>query len=213
MIKLQNICFSYPNTNEFYQFTLKCLPQSCTLIKGKSGSGKSTLLALISGFLKPSTGKIFLNKQDKTTAQVFDRPISFLFQNNNTFPQLTVFENVSLAINKGKKLSAIEEEKIKYILNQVGILSQKNKKPEFLSGGQLQRVGIARCLLMHRPILLMDEPFSALDEETELELINLILSLKNKFKLTLIIVAHRTNLLKILSSNTYYIRNGKLNHI
>lgn len=213
MIDLQNVCFSYPNTSEGYDFTLKCPAGSCTLIQGKSGSGKSTLLSLISGFLTPSAGKILLQGESKTQTCAPERPVSFLFQDHNTFPQLTVFENVALGLNQGKRLTPDQRNQVGSILDQAGLLPHKEKKPEALAGGQLQRVGLARCLLMRRPILLMDEPFSALDEETESELVALTLSLQKKFQLTLVIAAHRTNLLEAFSPTRYHIRSGQLNQV
>jgi thiamine transport system ATP-binding protein len=210
MIHLQNVEFSYPNTSEVYQFTLKCLSKSCTVIQGKSGSGKSTLLSLISGFLKPNTGKITLKEENKTNAPIHERPVSSLFQNHNTFPQLSVFENVALGITSKRTLTKEQTHQINTILEQVGLLKHTNKKPNALSGGELQRVGLARCLLMRRPILLMDEPFSALDEETEEELVTLIQHIQRDFQLTLVIAAHRTNLLERLSPTRYKIDSGKL---
>ncbi|MCP4923388.1 MAG: ATP-binding cassette domain-containing protein [bacterium] len=210
MIDLKNVEFSYPNTSSAYDFSLQCAPGSCTLIQGKSGSGKSTLLSLISGFSRPHSGTILLQQENKTQTRIHERPVSFLFQNHNTFPQLSVFENVALGLAQGRGLTPNQKSHVDDILDQVGLLSHKEKKPENLSGGEHQRVGLARCLLMRRPILLMDEPFSALDEETETELVALTQKLQQEFYLTLVIAAHRTNLLESLSPTRYRIHSGKI---
>lgn len=128
-----------------------------------SGAGKSTPLNLIAGFLTPASGSLTIDGVDHTTTPPSRRPVSMLFQENNLFSHLTVAQNIGLGLNPGLKLNAAQQEKMHAIARQMGIDNLMARLPGELSGGQRQRVALARCLVREQPILLLDEPFSALD--------------------------------------------------
>ncbi len=130
---------------------------------GPSGAGKSTLLNLIAGFLPPASGSLRINGEVHNATPPAQRPVSMLFQENNLFNHLTVRQNISLGIHPGLKLSREEQAQVAAMAGQMGIDALLERLPGELSGGQRQRAALARCLVRQQPVLLLDEPFSALD--------------------------------------------------
>lgn len=159
-------------------------------VLGPSGAGKSTLLSLIAGFLTPASGQIMLNGIDHTATAPAQRPVSMLFQENNLFNHLTVRQNIGLGLNPGLKLNAAQLERLATIANQMAISDLLDRLPSQLSGGQRQRVALARCLVREQPILLLDEPFSALDPALRQEMLQLLDNLCRQQQLTLLMVSH-----------------------
>ncbi len=179
---LNDISFSIPDVPDHGEFI--------TII-GPSGCGKSTLLSLIAGFLRPTSGDVLV-KGDPVGGPGRDR--GMIFQQYSSFPHLTVFGNVmfGLEINRhaiGLDASA-RKARAEDLIEQVGLTAHKDKYPHQLSGGQQQRVAIARSLAMEPQILLMDEPFSALDEPTRLEMQELLVGLWNRTHPTIFCVTH-----------------------
>lgn len=155
---------------------------SFTTVVGPSGSGKSTLLRIIAGLSKPTAGTIeWADPQSK---------ISFVFQGFALFPYLTVEENIEF----GLKMSGASEEdrrkKVKELVEKMGLSGSEKKHPKELSGGMKQRVGIARALAVDPKLLLLDEPFSALDEFTAEKLRQLLLDVWEERKMTVLMVTH-----------------------
>ena len=179
-------------------------------IVGPSGAGKSTLLNLIAGFVLPTQGNIWLNGENHTRSAPYERPVSMLFQENNLFPHLTVQQNLALGLKTSLKLTALEQEQIERVADAVGLTSFLSRLPNSLSGGQKQRVALARCLLRDKPILLLDEPFSALDPELRLEMLNLIDELCHNKKLTLLLVTHQPSELTGKVDRMLRIENGRI---
>ena len=188
MIELQKIEYQYDNFN--MQFALNLTAKERVVIVGPSGAGKSTLLSLIAGFIFPHSGQIILNHQNVTTTLPGNRPVSMLFQHNNLFSHLTVEQNIVLGIKPALKLSQTEKNTVGDILARVGLDGFNQRYPEQLSGGQRQRVALARCLIQHRPILLLDEPFSSLDQALRFEMLALVNQICSEFNLTLMMVSH-----------------------
>jgi NitT/TauT family transport system ATP-binding protein len=158
-------------------------------IIGPSGCGKSTLLNLIAGFVKPTAGEVLV-RGEAVCGPGRDR--GMIFQQYSSFPHLTVLQNVlfglevnRLATGQSERLARAEN-----VLEQVALTEHMHKYPHQLSGGQQQRVAIARSLVMEPQILLMDEPFSALDEPTRLEMQELIVELWHRIKPTIVCVTH-----------------------
>ncbi len=192
MINLKNISFQYKSDKSItMHFDLSIKQGEKVAIIGASGAGKSTLLNLIAGFLFADSGEIWLNGDNHSQSKPHQRPISMLFQAHNLFNHLTVEENIGLGIQPNLKLSNSEKKQIIDIAQQVGLTDMLTKKPEQLSGGQQQRVALARCLLRDKPILLLDEPFSALDKNLRQEMLALLAQLCKKKNLTLLIVTHQ----------------------
>ena len=179
-------------------------------IVGPSGAGKSTLLNLIAGFVLPTQGNIWLNGENHTQSAPYERPVSMLFQENNLFPHLTVQQNLALGLKTSLKLTALEQDQIEQVADAVGLTSFLSRLPNSLSGGQKQRVALARCLLRDKPILLLDEPFSALDPELRMEMLNLIDELCHSKKLTLLLVTHQPSELTDKVDRMLRIENGRI---
>nr|WP_255307206.1 thiamine ABC transporter ATP-binding protein [Gilliamella apicola] len=171
-------------------FNLKIAAKEKVVIIGRSGAGKSTLLNLIAGFVSPNSGQILLNHQNMTRTLPGKRPVSILFQRNNLFNHLTVEQNIGLGIKPCLKLNASERQTIEDMLVKVSLAGFNNRYPNQLSGGQRQRVALARCLIQHRPVLLLDEPFSALDQALRFEMLALVDQICDDFNLTLMMVSH-----------------------
>lgn len=144
---------------------------------GESGSGKTSVLKLIAGLYKPTSGVI----RDEGL-------VSMVFQDFALMPWLSVIQNIEFPFKVAGQ--PIDSKKVQQVINEIGLRGFEQKYPRDLSGGQNQRVGIARALVINREILLMDEPFSALDIKTEAELRSDVLKLWNSRKLTVVMVSH-----------------------
>ena len=208
MIRLDNVFLAddaLPMT-----FDLQVAAGERIAIVGPSGAGKSTLLNLIAGFVLPTQGNIWLNGENHTQSAPYERPVSMLFQENNLFPHLTVQQNLALGLKTSLKLTALEQDQIERVADAVGLTSFLSRLPNSLSGGQKQRVALARCLLRDKPILLLDEPFSALDPELRLEMLNLIDELCHSKNLTLLLVTHQPSELTGKVDRMLRIENGRI---
>lgn len=191
MLELKEVTFAYPGQTETYVFSLKVAPGEIVSISGTSGSGKSTLLDLVAGYQTPSRGAISLNGKPIQLLRPEQRPVAIVFQDNNIFGHLSAGTNLSLAIphmNKREK-----EEHIQSALNAVGLGSFANHRANDLSGGQKQRVALARTLLLDRAILLMDEPFTALDAKAAAEMRLLVKKLVLQNNWRTILVSHHAD--------------------
>lgn len=157
-----------------YQYDFQINQGDFVGIVGPSGGGKSTLLSLIAGLLPIYSGQIEFAGQNITQLPPYKRPVSLLFQNHNLFEHLTIEQNIALGIRPDLKLSAAEKQQVTDLAAELEIADLLHRKPFELSGGQQQRAAIGRILLRKQPILLLDEPFSALDEKLRTELLRLI---------------------------------------
>ncbi len=160
-------------------------------IIGPSGSGKSSLLYLLSGLLRPQSGKVYYLGAPLKNVQ---QDIAVILQDYGLFPWKNVFHNVALGLTVQKKNNRLTKAKIKQkvegVLVQLGLADQGKKYPSQLSGGQKQRVAIARALVLQPKVLLMDEPFAALDAITKENLEGLLLDICQEQGLTLVFVTH-----------------------
>ena len=172
------------------RFSLHVKAGERVAILGPSGAGKSTLLNLIAGFLPPASGELRLNETGHTRTPPSARPVSMLFQENNLFNHLTVRENIGLGLHPGLKLTAAQQESVATIAREMAIDDLLARLPGELSGGQRQRAALARCLIRQQPILLLDEPFSALDPALRQEMLTLLERLCQAQNLTLLMVSH-----------------------
>lgn len=207
MINL-NITFNYKQMP--MQFTLSVQKGERVAIIGESGAGKSTLLNLIAGFDLPTSGEIWLNNCNHTQTEVASRPVSMLFQDNNLFPHLTVEQNIGLALVPSLKLNAGQKAQVAEIADKMGIAEFLARRADQLSGGQKQRVALARTLLRDKPILLLDEPFSALDLKRREELQQLVAELCQERNLTLLMVTHQIEESRALFDRILCVENGRI---
>ena len=193
MLKLTDITWLYHHLPMRFSLTVERGEQVAIL--GPSGAGKSTLLNLIAGFLTPASGL---------------RPVSMLFQENNLFSHLTVAQNIGLGLNPGLKLNAAQQKKMHAIAHQMGIDNLMARLPGELSGGQRQRVALARCLVREQPILLLDEPFSALDPALRQEMLTLVSTSCQQQKMTLLMVSHSVEDAARIATRSVVVADGRI---
>ena len=185
-------------------------PDKIYAVVGPSGAGKSTFLNLISGFASISSGTIIWNGQEISNLPPAKRSVSILFQDNNLFPHLSVWRNLALAVTHWPKISRDNEEKLKAVMSEVGILGLENRKPSQLSGGQQSRVALARVLLQKNKILLLDEPFSALGPSLKDQMLELIKKIAKNKKLLVLMVTHEPADAKKVASQTLVVKDKKV---
>ena len=185
-------------------------PDKIYAVVGPSGAGKSTFLNLISGFASISSGSILWNGQEISNLPPAKRNVSILFQDNNLFPHLSVWRNLALAVTHWPKISRNNEEKLKAVMSEVGILGLENRKPSQLSGGQQSRVALARVLLQKNKILLLDEPFSALGPSLKDQMLELIKKIAKNKKLLVLMVTHEPADAKKVASQTLVVKDKKV---
>ena len=185
-------------------------PDKIYAVVGPSGAGKSTFLNLISGFASISRGTIIWNGQEISNLPPAKRSVSILFQDNNLFPHLSVWRNLALAVTHWPKISRDNEEKLKAVMSEVGILGLENRKPSELSGGQQSRVALARVLLQKNKILLLDEPFSALGPSLKDQMLELIKKIAKNKKLLVLMVTHEPADAKKVTSQTLVVKDKKV---
>jgi thiamine transport system ATP-binding protein len=180
-----------------------------TAIIGPSGSGKSTLLNLIAGFEAPDHGRILMDGQDVTGQHPGERPLSLVFQDNNLFAHLDLFTNVGLGLHPALRLSAEDRQAVSHALDRVGLSGFKTRKPGTLSGGERQRAAFARALVRKRPLLLLDEPFAALDPDLRHAMADLLVELHRESGNTVLLVTHDRAEVERLADEVVRIHDGQ----
>ena len=199
MLSLNNVQFSW-SIEEKFEFNISIIKGEVVTIEGPSGVGKSTLINLISGFLLPERGEILWLNKRIDNLQPNERPTSTIFQNNNLFEHLSCFDNVCLGVSSNLKISSREKENINNLFSELGITKIMERMPNEISGGQEARVSIIRALMTKKPILLLDEPVSSLDQETREETLKVIKNTSEKYNLTLVIVSHHRDDRRLLNA-------------
>ena len=157
---------------------------------GPSGSGKSSVLLGLAGFLPIINGDLVYDDKSISKIEPKDRPFDLIFQENNLFPHLTVSRNILLGLGAKAKMDLQNSRIVNEILDLVGLYKERNRLPQDISGGQRSRAAIARSLIRKKPILLLDEPFAALDFELKNEILALLLRVTRKNNLSIILVSH-----------------------
>ena len=217
LIEFKNVVKEYENGDQFIKvannlnFTID--KGELVIILGPSGSGKSTLLNLLGGLDKVTSGDIIVNGKnisnfsDKELTRYRAKEIGFIFQFYNLIPNLTACENIEI-------LNDISDENIdgKQVLGQVGLSHHIDKFPSELSGGEQQRVSIARAIAKKPAMLLCDEPTGALDSNTGKTILELLVNLCETENTTVIIVTHNDEFAKI-ADKVIHIKNGKIDEI
>ena len=190
MLNIENISKSFDQIKAVNNVSLSIKNGEFFALLGPSGCGKTTLLRIISGFEKPDQGRIFINDENVTNIEPFNRPTNMLFQSYALFPHYNVFKNISYGLEReGLETDEINK-RVDEIIARTNLDGLENRKPDQLSGGQKQRVALARCLIKKPDVLLLDEPLSALDKNLK-DLMKLELKkLQTEFGITFIMVTH-----------------------
>ena len=211
MISIKKISKKYNNKYVFRNISFDINDNEKLSIIGPSGCGKTTLIRCLNGLNKIDSGNIFLNgvKISNIDDVVLKSKVGMVFQNYNLFPHLSVRENVSLA----PKLLKMGNEKeiddlVKRLLSEVNIINKIDSYPSKLSGGEKQRVAIARTLATKPEVILLDEPTSALDPAT----INDFISLLNELSktTTIVVVSHEMDLIKSFADKVLFLKDGSI---
>lgn len=187
---------------------VKILEGEFVTLIGHSGCGKSTVLNIVAGLLQATTGAVVLDGREVNTPGP-ERAV--VFQNHSLLPWLTSYQNVELGVKevfRGKKTRAEMKEWIEYNLQLVHMQHAMHKLPNEISGGMKQRVGIARALAMEPQVLLMDEPFGALDALTRAHLQDSLMEIQNTLKNTVIMITHDVDEAVLLSDRIIMMTNG-----
>lgn len=215
MISYKNVSMEYPESGKVLDnLNFNIEKGEFFVIAGPSGSGKTTSLKLINRLIEQTDGDIFFNnkKLKDYNLRELRLKIGYVLQEIALFPNLTVFENISLIPEMKKMDREIIDEKIDFLLNKVGLEPKKYKDrfPEELSGGEKQRVGILRAIISGPEILLMDEPFSALDPISRINLQDLIKELHDEYKITTVFVTHDMSEAIKLADRICFMKEGKV---
>ena len=208
MLQLNKLSARYPELD--LNFSLSAKAGEITALIGPSGAGKSTLLAMIGGFSPIDSGELLFNGQALDALSPAMRPITTLFQDHNLFWHLNVYQNIAIGLSPSLKINAEQELLIQEVASQVGIADLLKRMPATLSGGQQQRVGLARCLARRRPILLLDEPFSALDPALRFELLALLRAQARQRQLTVLLVTHHPEEAARVAEQLVFIHQGRI---
>lgn len=209
MLRVEGLTFAYPGQTRPYQFSFAAAPGEITAISGASGSGKSTLLDLLAGFLDPTGGTIDLDGQNLLPLPPESRPVSLLLQSESLFDHLRTDKNIRLGL-PAKTSKAQAGLSVAKALAEVGLEGTENQIAGTLSGGQKQRVALARTLLRDRPVLLLDEPFSALDDATRETIRDLVHTLTKRHGWHTVLVSHHADDVDELADRRYQLEDGQL---
>lgn len=209
MLHADRLAFAHPGAALHYEFSFTAAPGEITAISGQSGSGKSTLLDLVAGFLTPSGGALTLDDRNLLPLPPEQRPVSILFQSETLFDHLSAARNLALGLPSGMP-AAEARARIAAALVEVGLPSIENQRAATLSGGEKQRVALARTLLRDRPVLLLDEPFSALDDSTRGTMRDLVRGLTERQGWITVLVSHHADDIEALAARRYRLADGHL---
>lgn len=191
MLEFCNVSFSFPSRREdievLHDISFTCGTDEIVAVVGPSGCGKSTLLSMASGLLTPSAGKVLLDGQPVTGP---NRLIGMLFQQSTLLPWRSVEENVELGLEIRGESRIKRREKARTLIRQYGLGGFERKYPHALSGGMQKRAGLAQTLAMEPEVLLLDEPFAALDAQTRLVIENDVVKICRAGKRSMVLVTH-----------------------
>ena len=214
MIEYKNVALRYAEKTVLKDVNLRIEDGEFMVLVGPSGSGKTTMMKMINQLIEPTDGNIYLN--DKRIKDHHQRELrletGYVLQQIALFPNLTVAENIALIPEmKGWKKEQIQEQ-TKVLLEKVGLSFEDyvNRYPRELSGGEQQRVGIVRAIIATPKILLMDEPFSALDAISRKQLQDLTKQLHQEFKMTALFVTHDTDEAIKLADRIAVLKDGEI---
>ncbi len=209
ILTLKNISFSYKDKLIFDNYNFVINKEEIIAIIGPSGCGKSTLLKIINGLETEYSGDVLLDGVNVNNIPVNKRDIVLMFQDNLLFPHMTIFENIEFSL----KMKKYPKHKIKNMVDEVAkdihLQDKLNKYPRELSGGQQRRVALARAVISKPKLLLLDEPFTGLDKEIKLEIMNLVRIIREKYNTSIIFVTHDLSEAEYLEAKCIEFKKGE----
>ncbi|MDR3589416.1 MAG: ABC transporter ATP-binding protein [Negativicutes bacterium] len=213
MLSLDNVCKNYGRETVVDSVSLAVNPGETMVVVGPSGCGKTTLLKLINRLIPLTSGRIFINGRDTAAVDpvALRRTIGYVIQQIGLLPHLTVRDNIAFVLELTGVSKAGRDTRAEELIHTVGLPENYlAKRPQQLSGGQQQRVGVARALAADPEVILMDEPFGALDPITRQQLQEVILDLQRKIRKTIVFVTHDIQEAFKLGSRIAIMRGGRL---
>ena len=189
MLQIKNVQFAWPGGDRLtYDLTIEA--GAIIALHGASGVGKSTLLELIAGFETPDRGEILWQDRRLNDLSPWDRPVTTVFQSDNLFAHLTCIENILIAIGADKNTAPNTLSAVHASFDQLGLTGLPDRLPGHISGGQQQRVALVRAMMRQKPILLLDESFSALDWDLRTECFDALQTVVQTHNMAAILVSH-----------------------
>ena len=213
LVKLENFSKSYGNKNVIKNINLEIYENEFLTLLGSSGCGKTTILRSISGLDTPTEGKVYIDNQDVTNLDPTKRAVNTIFQNYALFPLMTIYDNIAFGL-KMKKVPKNEiDKRVHEMLELVHLNGYENRYPKELSGGEQQRVSLARGLINRPKVLLLDEPLSALDLKLRKEMQIELKRLQKKLKITFVYVTHDQDEALSMSDRIAIVKDGKIEQL
>lgn len=212
-ILVDNVSKQFGDFHAVDQVSVEIKTGSLVALLGPSGSGKSTLLRLIAGLEKPDSGRIFLTGRDATYESVQQRGIGFVFQHYALFKHLTVRQNIGFGLEIAKQPKARIQKRVGELLELIQLNSLGDRYPSQLSGGQRQRVALARALALEPQVLLLDEPFGALDAKVRKDLRAWLRHLHDTVHVTTVFVTHDQEEAMEVSDEIVVMNHGRVEQI
>jgi len=212
-IVVENVSKQFGSFQALDQVNLEIKRGSLVSLLGPSGSGKSTLLRVIAGLEAPDTGKIWITGNDATRKSVQDRNIGFVFQHYALFKHLTIRENIAFGLNIRKAQKTRTKARVDELLELVQLSGLGNRYPSQLSGGQRQRVALARALAVEPQVLLLDEPFGALDAKVRKDLRTWLRRLHDEVGVTAVLVTHDQEEAMEVSDEIVVMNKGRVEQV
>jgi thiamine transport system ATP-binding protein len=208
MLRLEGIELVYDDWRLTADLALEA--GTSTAVIGPSGAGKSTLLDLIAGFIAPARGRVLWQGVDITGLPPAERPVTLLFQSHNLFAHLTAAQNVGLGLRPDLRLDRGGWQRVAAALDAVGLTGMGERRPGQLSGGERGRVALARALLRARPLLMLDEPFSALGPALRAEMLDLVARIRAEQDATLVMVSHAPEDARRIADQVDQVESGRV---
>ncbi len=212
-IELNNVSKSFGHEQVVNDVSLTIEPGELFVLLGASGSGKSTILRMIAGLTATDRGSIHLNEQDVTHLPPQKRGIGFVFQNYSLFQHLTAAQNIAFGLDVKKVSKPEKAKRVKELLELIELSDYGNRRPAQLSGGQQQRIALARALAPNPDVLLLDEPFGALDVKIRSQLRQNLRRIQQHLKITTVLVTHDQDEAFELADRIGLIEDGQLREI
>ena len=208
MLLVDECRLEYPDFSAHYSLAVP--PGEMCAVVGPSGGGKTTLLHMIAGFETPLSGTLSFEGRDLKPLAPAERPVAMLFQDHNLFPHLTARENVGLGVRPSLRLTRTDLSRVTAALESVDLLGLADRRPGEMSGGQRQRVALARALVSEKPLLLLDEPFGALDPGLRRSMIKLVDRIRRKKGMTVVITIHTPEDIATVAERVAFVAAGRV---